>query len=125
MLQCGLLRSNFSFDILIASLMLKVNPIPHMGTFALTTRAQNGAGEGSRTLVFSLEGCCTTVVLHPHTPLFRKNCSPKLERFSPKWWKGVDSNHRTQKRADLQSAAINHSATFPTVQPLIKRLDCA
>ena len=32
---------------------------------------------------------------------------------SKRWWKGVDSNHRTHKRADLQSAAINHSATFP------------
>ena len=29
------------------------------------------------------------------------------------WWKGVDSNHRTLARADLQSAAINHSATLP------------
>jgi hypothetical protein len=29
------------------------------------------------------------------------------------WWRGVDSNHRTRKRADLQSAAINHSATSP------------
>jgi hypothetical protein len=30
-----------------------------------------------------------------------------------KWWKGQDSNLRTRKRADLQSAAINHSATLP------------
>ena len=26
----------------------------------------NGAGEGNRTLVFSLEGCCSTIELHPH-----------------------------------------------------------
>ena len=25
----------------------------------------------------------------------------------------MDSNHRTHKRADLQSAAFNHSATSP------------
>ena len=25
----------------------------------------NGAGEGNRTLVFSLEGCCSTIELHP------------------------------------------------------------
>jgi hypothetical protein len=25
-----------------------------------------GAGEGNRTLVFSLEGCCSTIELHPH-----------------------------------------------------------
>ncbi len=29
------------------------------------------------------------------------------------WWRGLDSNQRTRKRADLQSAAINHSATSP------------
>ena len=29
------------------------------------------------------------------------------------WWRGLDSNQRTLKRADLQSAAINHSATSP------------
>jgi hypothetical protein len=26
---------------------------------------RNGAGEGNRTLVFSLEGCCSTIELHP------------------------------------------------------------
>ena len=31
------------------------------------------------------------------------------------WWRGLDSNQRTRKRADLQSAAINHSATSPIV----------
>ena len=25
----------------------------------------SGAGEGNRTLVFSLEGCCSTIELHP------------------------------------------------------------
>ena len=28
-----------------------------------------GAGEGNRTLVFSLEGCCSTIELHPHALL--------------------------------------------------------
>ena len=27
-----------------------------------------GAGEGNRTLVISLEGCCSTIELHPHGP---------------------------------------------------------
>jgi hypothetical protein len=26
-----------------------------------------GAGEGNRTLVISLEGCCSTIELHPHS----------------------------------------------------------
>src|SRR4029079_6002865 len=30
-----------------------------------------------------------------------------------KWWRGLDSNQRTLARADLQSAAFNHSATSP------------
>src|SRR5689334_24683158 len=29
------------------------------------------------------------------------------------WWRGLDSNQRTLSRADLQSAAFNHSATPP------------
>ena len=28
-----------------------------------------GAGEGNRTLVFSLEGCCSTIELHPRIGL--------------------------------------------------------
>ena len=29
------------------------------------------------------------------------------------WWAGMDSNHRTHMRTDLQSAAFSHSATYP------------
>ena len=29
-----------------------------------------GAGDGNRTHVFSLEGCCSTIELHPHYPQF-------------------------------------------------------
>ena len=31
------------------------------------------------------------------------------------WWTGLDSNQRTLARADLQSAAFNHSATCPWI----------
>ena len=35
-----------------------------------------GAGEGNRTLVFSLEGCCSTIELHPHCMIRLENqCS--------------------------------------------------
>jgi hypothetical protein len=37
------------------------------------------------------------------------------------WWRGLDSNQRTLARADLQSAAFNHSATSP--QRLVSRAD--
>ena len=33
--------------------------------------------------------------------------------ISTRWWTGLDSNQRTLARADLQSAAFNHSATCP------------
>ena len=29
------------------------------------------------------------------------------------WWAGMDSNHRTHTRTDLQSAAFSHSAICP------------
>ena len=32
------------------------------------------------------------------------------------WWAGMDSNHRTQMRTDLQSAAFSHSATYPKIK---------
>ena len=35
------------------------------------------------------------------------------ESTRPQWWRGLDSNQRTLARADLQSAAFNHSATSP------------
>ena len=31
------------------------------------------------------------------------------------WWAGMDSNHRTQMRLDLQSSAFSHSATYPKI----------
>src|SRR5690349_5455471 len=35
------------------------------------------------------------------------------DRAYRSWWRGLDSNQRTLARADLQSAAFNHSATSP------------
>src|SRR3990167_415116 len=53
MLQCGLLRSNFS-------LAIRVLPaLPNL------TVQGAGAGSGNRTRILSLEGCCTTIVLSP------------------------------------------------------------
>ena len=34
------------------------------------TAKVDGAGEGNRTPVFSLEGCCSTIELHPLLPIF-------------------------------------------------------
>src|ERR1700722_7435895 len=57
-----------------------------------TARNENvGAGEGNRTLVFSLEGCCSTIELPPRTrspitpgrrpqPLMRRGCPRRFLR---------------------------------------------
>jgi hypothetical protein len=37
----------------------------------------------------------------------------KPDTCKGRWWTGLDSNQRTENRADLQSAAFNHSATCP------------
>ena len=38
---------------------------PYDGFNAMDQMEADGAGEGNRTLVFSLEGCCSTIELHP------------------------------------------------------------
>ena len=62
----------------------------------------NGAGDGNRTHTASLEGWNSTIELHPH---------------DFKWWREQGSNLRTHSRADLQSAAFNHSAISPAYKP--------
>ncbi len=79
---------------------------PATGNFS----SQIGAGEGNRTLVISLEGFSSTIELRPHGSLPQQFTTRKTPKT---WWRGLDSNQRTRKRADLQSAAINHSATPP------------
>ena len=84
-----------------------------------------GAGERNRTVVISLEGFSSTIELHPQIRNFPPHyaCCLKLLFYLPtkSWWRGLDSNQRTRKRADLQSAAINHSATSPR-NPTLSRI---
>src|SRR5215471_10065744 len=64
MLQCGLLRSNFAFAVI--SLSSQTCGSRRTDTFFTPGFAgELGAGEGNRTLVISLEGCCSTIELHP------------------------------------------------------------
>ena len=41
-----------------------------------------GAGEGNRTLVISLEGCCSTIELHPRRPAAVTRPPPCLYQVS-------------------------------------------
>ena len=59
MLQCGLLRSNFSLAIVV---------LPFSGV-GLRLNRRSGAGSGNRTRILSLEGCCTTIVLYPQVSM--------------------------------------------------------
>jgi hypothetical protein len=38
-----------------------------------------GAGEGNRTLVFSLGSCCSAIELHPHAAVIRPRHRPRQE----------------------------------------------
>ncbi len=60
-LQCGFVRSNLSFAIILDSLNVYVVTTIIM----MEKRKEIGAGEGNRTPVISLEGFCSTIELHP------------------------------------------------------------
>ena len=68
-----------------------------------------GAGEGNRTLVISLEGCCSTIELHPHIRGQRSGFQGQNYRFDGDfsetssltpaiWWRGLDSNQRRRSQ---------------------------
>src|SRR5436190_11308848 len=107
MFRCGLLRLNFSLAIGILRALFQVE-------------REVGAGSGNRTRIFSLEGCCTTIVLYPPRPdrtktdptlaqeSERHRCSgvagsPRLSSQAPAWWGKQDSNLRRRTPGDLQS----------------------
>src|SRR5579872_183380 len=66
--------------------------------------AKVGAGEGNRTLVISLEGCCSTIELHPHSDDRDRGSGIRTKLLLipmpdpcfpiPAWWRGLDSNQR-------------------------------
>ena len=68
-----------------------------------------GAGEGNRTLVISLEGCCSTIELHPRVGEHSSELNGwvRLAGFPtlisadfaiPYWWRGLDSNQRRRSQ---------------------------
>ena len=83
-----------------------------------------GAGEGNRTLVFSLEGCCSTIELHPRSVpclgrfSIRSYDEPSLRSLYSRhsaecWWRGLDLNQRRRTPTDLQSVPFSRSGTPP------------
>ena len=57
-------------------------------------------------------GCCPSP-RHRIVPATAFEFALVRKVHDPCWWRGLDSNQRTLARADLQSAAFNHSATPP------------
>ena len=95
-------------------------PLSHMGMTALqlhknlcrNRQTDNGAGDGNRTRVISLEGWGSTIELLPHLA-FRPDADPQSARHQFRWWRRLDSNQRRRKPTDLQSAPFSHSGTPP------------
>ena len=70
----------------------------------------NGAGEGNRTLVVSLEGFCSTIELHPPSNFEL----PSTRRSRYRWWRELDSNQRRRTPTGLQPVPFSHSGTPPS-----------
>ena len=87
------------------------------GEWGFGSMGLSGAGEGNRTLVISLEGFCSTIELHPHTPATVFSCpreTPRLPQLAARhcicyidrdehgttetWWREKDSNLRRLSR---------------------------
>ena len=62
-----------------------------------------GAGEGNRTLVISLEGCCSTIELHPHREPVVKSQQSGLARRPP-----------AEHTADLETMLVGEVGLEPT-----------
>src|ERR1051326_8549975 len=97
MLQCGLVRANFSFAIGVLRALVQV-------------AVEVGAGSGNRTRILSLEGCCTTIVLYPPVRMRGwSRVSPRLLR------RGGGSRTRTYEgvRQRIYSPPPLPLGTFP------------
>ncbi len=92
-----------------------------------------GAGEGSRTLANSLEGCCATTTPRPRRSLCGRHRHPlstnskvvpnAQDPAGQLSWTGKDLNLRRHMPADLQSATFGHSVTRPDTQQLSRQRD--
>ena len=90
------------------------------------------AGRGNRTLVFSLEGYCSTIELHPHRDIQAafglSDAAPSLsvvvsrrEREHTWQWGVQDSNLRRKNPSDLQSDPFDRSGNSPRARDRLGR----
>jgi hypothetical protein len=71
-----------------------------------------GAGEGNRTLVISLEGCCSTIELHPRTPTTRHTIGPPrgASRRRPAFALRATARQPSRPQAGLPSRSARQGA---------------
>ena len=87
----------------------------------VSTENRKGAQSGERmrdlrenfALLFFLTVLTRTGETAQKHAFFKHKKTPIKGVCKFKWWRGKDSNLRTRKRADLQSAAFDRSATPP------------
>jgi hypothetical protein len=100
---------------------------------ANATGHEFGAGEGNRTLVFSLEGCCSTIELHPqprclsaaplwHSRLLKATASGAM-RWLPvrQWWRGLDLNQRRHSQRIYSPSPLTTRAPLRTAAGAMQR----
>ena len=80
-----------------------------------------GAGEGNRTLIFSLEGCCSTIELHPPVAIWLNHpAQPGTQPMSGGfgWWRELDSNQRRHsQRVYSPSPLATRASLRPKTEP--------
>ena len=101
--------------------------------FALRERK---AGRGNRTLVFSLEGYCSTIELHPRRASQGGRAKPSNQnedsaaqsgcrgRLPRQDWGVQDSNLRRHKPSDLQSDPFDRSGNSPFFSRFLGESEC-
>ena len=79
-------------------------------------RSIAGAGEGNRTLVISLEGCCSTIELHP-----RRSCSEQLQVFRERPDAACAAGPKSAKSASIsRHRCRTDGRAYPSGAPAVK-----
>src|SRR5690606_19230035 len=114
MFTCGLVRSNFSLA--MAKLLW-----PGSGAEGRCAQFKKpGAGSGNRTRVFSLEGCCTTIVLYPHEECGCTALRLKSDVSAPDSYldSGPEALKRVVGEVRLESTKLTQGIYSPPPLPL-------
>jgi hypothetical protein len=80
---------------------------------------KTGAGEGNRTLVFSLEGCCSTIELHPLVGDQLSCRAGGLNRYAPRPVTSPDIAGNPQTTASKGSRAGRSALTSFDSPPIL------